>query len=80
MSPSAFSRASGTDTATIRVHRLSCFVVPLHCTFSPPFPPALLPDPDEDATDGDGGLDDALCRREGVCGEVTAGRGLAGAE
>ena len=64
-------------TATMRVHRLSSFVVPLHCTFSPPLP-------DEDAVDDDG-LDAARGRFVGVCkgdGRESGAElpGLAGAE
>ena len=64
----------------MRVHRLSCFVVPLHCTFTSP----LEVEDDVEAV-GEGGLDDALGRFVGVSAgdgrELGAeDAGLAGAE
>ena len=58
-------RERGSVTATIRVHRLSFFVVPLHCTRGPPLVPLESEDEDEDAV-GEGGLDAARGRLVGV--------------
>ena len=58
------------------MHRLSAFVIPLHCTRGPLFPLPFPFPPYEDATDGDGGLDAARGRLLGVCKAERAGRAL----